>query len=223
VSTLTDSVRDALADALALVHPVECAGCGHPDVTLCAACRVDLIPRVIRRELAPGVTVWSGLTFEGTTARVLRALKGDGRTGLARPLAPALSAAVDAALRSTAVGTATPVRLVPVPTSRASYRRRGFRVPELLAARAGMATARLLAASRATSDQRGLDHGARRRNMAGAMRVRGESRGARLVVIDDVVTTGATLVEAVRALRHAGADVVGCVTVASTPRARDRS
>ena len=89
-------VRGALAEALALVLPVRCAGCDEPDVALCEACAVLLRPTVTRSSL--GVEVWSGATFDGALARVVRALKEDGRTGLARQLAPCLRAAVDAAI-----------------------------------------------------------------------------------------------------------------------------
>lgn len=213
---LAATVRGAFADALALVLPVECAGCDEPDVPLCEACRLSLRPRTTRG--GPDLDVWSGLTFEGVTARVVRALKEDGRTGLARDLAPALRAAVDAAA-SAAVSSTGPVVVVPIPTSRAAFRRRGYRVVELVARRAGLRPVRLLTVARATADQRGLDRDARARNVAHSLRARG-AEGVRVVVIDDVVTTGATLAEAVRALHAGGATVIGAATIAATPRQR---
>jgi len=208
-------VRAALRDALALVLPVACAGCDEPDTTLCEACVELLAPAPRRRYTArdsghEGIAVWSGLRFDGVAARVLRALKEDGRTGLARALAPALAAAVAAAGDPAAV-------IVPVPTSRAAFRRRGYRVVELVAARAGLRVEPLLVHTRRTADQRGLDQDARRRNVAASLRSR-DAAGRRVLVLDDVVTTGATLAEAARALRAAGADVVGAVTIAATPR-----
>jgi len=208
------TVRGALAEALALVLPVVCAGCGEPDVALCEACAEALRPAAERQTLAADdpMPVWSGLRFDGVTARVLRALKEDGRTGLARHLAPALAAAVAASAHPTAV-------LVPVPTSRAAFRRRGYRVVELVAARAGLRVAPLLFQTRRTADQRGLDQDRRRENVAGSLRAR-DAAARRVIVIDDVVTTGATLGEAARALRVAGADVVGAATIAATPLRR---
>lgn len=209
------AVRAACADALALLLPVSCAGCDEPDVGLCERCMLALAPAP-RRQVIPsdggGLTVWSGLAFEGVPARVLRAIKEDGRTGLAHALAPALAAAVARA----GVGG---VVLVPLPTSRAAYRRRGFRVPDLLLRRAGWPPTRLLRHARRTGDQRGLGREARRRNVDGSLAVRpGAAQGLRVLLVDDVVTTGATLAEAARALRSAGAEVVGAVTVAATPR-----
>jgi predicted amidophosphoribosyltransferase len=229
---LTTALREACADALALLLPVWCAGCDEPDVALCERCALALQPDVRRRVVAaPGgaVDVWSGLVFDGVAARVLRAIKEDGRTGLAAALAPPLAAALD---RAGAAG----CLVVPMPTSRAAYRRRGYRVPELLLRRAGRPGRRLLRHARRTADQRGLDRDARRRNVAHSMvatmsampSLRGtipeESEHAasraplRVVVFDDVVTTGASLAEAVRALRAAGIEVVAAVALAATPR-----
>lgn len=202
-------VRRALADALTFVLPVDCAGCGVPDVALCEQCVGQLAPAVEHRTVA-GLDVCSGLPFDGVAARVLRALKEEGRTGLARPLAPALRAAIEAGFESAAV-------VVPVPTSRASFRRRGYHVAELVARRAGLRVERRLRLVRQPADQRGLDEVERRRNVAGSVIARGAA-SRRVVVLDDVVTTGATLAEAARALREAGADVLGAVTIAATPR-----
>jgi predicted amidophosphoribosyltransferase len=94
-------------------------------------------------------------------------------------------------------------------------------VVELVAQRAGLRTARLLVTARATADQRGLDRDARRRNVAHALGAR-DAAGLRVLVIDDVLTTGATLEEAVRALRAGGAEVVGAATIAATPRRAPR-
>ena len=204
------TVRRSLQDALALVFPVACAGCGADDVALCDVCGLALAPRVLTRTI-DGVRVWSGVDFEAAAARVIRGFKEEGRTSLARALAPALSAAVAAAGGQRAT-------LVPIPTSRASFRRRGFHAAELVARRAGLPVARLLRASRESADQRGLDIAGRRRNVAGSLVVcRGTPPGP-LLVLDDVVTTGATIAEAVRALDAAGAVVLGAVTVAATPR-----
>ncbi len=207
--TLASVVAAAFGDALTFWLPVSCAGCDALDVSLCSGCRDALAPRCTRRPLAPGLTVTSALPFDGVVARTIRALKEDGRTGLAGKLAPAL----DAALRS-----ATPAgaQVTSVPGSRAAFRRRGYRPVDLLVARAGWRTQRLLHLQRSTLDQRGLGLHARRRNLEGALRARPVT--GTVVVVDDVVTTGATLVEAARALRAAGADRVIAVTLAATPR-----
>jgi predicted amidophosphoribosyltransferase len=226
IGWLKATIRSALAEALALVMPVECAGCDEPDVALCERCIAQLAPHVTLSRSE----VWSGLRFEGVPARVVRALKEDGRTRLARDLAPALKAAVDAAQAAPSRaeggadetrGATAPMVVVPIPTSRAAYRRRGYGVVELVARHAGLRCARLLVAGRATADQRGLDRAARRRNVAGSLVAR-RAAGVRVLVVDDVVTTGATLEEAFRALREGGAEVVGAATIAATPRSGRR-
>jgi predicted amidophosphoribosyltransferase len=214
IADLSDAFRRACVEALALLLPITCAGCDEPDIALCEQCALALAPEPHRRLVGAGEAafpVWSGLRFEAVPARVVRALKEDGRTALARALAPALRAALASA------GGASGVTLVVMPTSRASFRRRGYRVPDLIARRAGLRVHPLLHQTRRVHDQRRLGRDGRRRNVDGSMRST-DAAGKRVIVVDDVVTTGASLAEAVRALRDAGAEVVGAVTVAATPR-----
>ncbi|WP_460774853.1 ComF family protein [Microbacterium sp. GXF7504] len=202
-------LRVALADALALVLPIACAGCGAPDTGLCDACARALRPAPRTRILPGGVPVVAALRFEGVAASAIRAYKEDGRTALARPFGRALAAAVAAAPDAD--------RYVPMPTSRAAFRRRGYRPVELVMRRAGLEPARMLRPLRATADQRALGRAERAGNVRGSLAAVRTDTG-RILVVDDVVTTGATVLEAVRALRQAGADVVGAVVVAATPR-----
>lgn len=201
----------ALSGALAFVLPVECAGCDAPDVALCPRCRAALRPDPRTRHLG-ALTVVSGLVWDGAAARVIRALKEDGRTGVARHLASAL----EAAARHGGFGDAL---VVPVPTSPAAMRRRGYRVVELLVRRAGWRPHRALRLVRRTADQRALGRDERARNADGSMRAH-DVAGRRILLVDDVVTTGATLREAARAVRSGGGEVAGAVTVAATPRHR---
>ncbi|MCR2801678.1 phosphoribosyltransferase family protein [Microbacterium sp. zg-Y818] len=205
-------MRGALADALSLAFPTWCAGCDLADTALCPPCRAQLAPRP-RRHSAGGLQIWSGLGFEGVPARVLRAFKEDGRTSLALALAPALAAALGAY--------DSPVAVVPVPASRASVRRRGYRPVELIARRCGVHPHRLLQVARATRDQRGLTREARSANVAGSMTLRAVV-DLPVVLVDDVVTTGATLAEAARVLRAGGMRVMGAATVAVTARTYGR-
>lgn len=205
-------ITSALHDALTFWLPLACAGCGDPDVSLCDGCRGDLTPRPSRQERDPGLSVVCGLPFEGVPARVIRAFKGEGRTALARDLAPALAAAL-------AVSAPPGARVTTVPSSRAAFRRRGYRPVEMLVRRAGRRPERLLRLRRAPGDQRGLGDRARRENVRDVFAVRAVVSGP-VVVVDDVVTTGATLAEAVRALRAAGVADVRAVALAHTPRRR---
>ena len=214
---LPESVRDALSGALSLLLPVWCAGCDAPDVVLCGECRRTLAAEAAApgppRTLHGGLRVHAAVEFSGVAARTIRAFKEEGRTALAGPLGAALAVSAAAALTAAS----DDVVFVPVPSSRAAYRRRGHHIAELLARRAGLPVARMLRVVAPTSDQRLLGRADRASNVAGSMRARGAA-GARVIVVDDVVTTGATLVEAARALRAAGAKVRGAATAASTTR-----
>lgn len=206
-----------LADELAaFVLSGNCAGCDAPGTLLCEQCRAALSPRATQVATPDGLEVTAALQFEGVAARCIRRVKEEGETVLARPLGAAVEIAGGDLFH------AHPRALVvPVPTSGAAFRRRGYRVPELLLRRAGRVPVRLLEQARRTLDQRELDLAQRRANVAGSMRVR-HARGAQEVLLfDDVVTTGATLDEAARALSDAGFRVCGALALASTPRRRE--
>ncbi|MEV7631274.1 phosphoribosyltransferase family protein [Microbacterium sp. NPDC089318] len=199
-------------DALALLLAASCPGCDRAGTLLCDGCRVLLRAEPNEVRTPQGLVVHAALRYQGVPARAIRRLKEEGATMLARPLGAALADVLHARAGGALV--------VPVPTSRAAFRRRGFRVPDLLVRRAGATAHRRLVPARRTGDQRELGREARARNVAGSMRaaVAGHER---VVIVDDVVTTGATLDEAARALRAAGFTPVCAVALAATPRLRD--
>ncbi len=119
----TDLLRAVREDALDLVFPAWCAGCDDPGRTLCDDCRAHLRAAPTVQTLPGGIVVHSGLRFDGVAARVLRALKEDGRTPLARPLGGVLGEALRAAAAG-AGGHADEITVVAVPSSRAALRRR---------------------------------------------------------------------------------------------------
>jgi ComF family protein len=205
-------VRDALLDALALLLPVECSGCGSADRSLCSECRAALVPDPTPRLTAGGVPVVTALRYEGPVRRVILALKEQGRTDAATALSVPLADAIGRATSDRAV------ELTPVPTSRAAYRRRGYDPVLLLMRRAGLRPARVLEPARRTSRQKLLSAAERSENLAGAFRARRPLAGRRFLVIDDILTTGATIDEAARAITAAGGEVLGGATVAFTPR-----
>lgn len=189
-----------------------CAGCDAPGELLCDACRVRLAPSPRESTTPGGLPVVAALGYDDIAARCIRRLKGEGETLLARPLGLALRATL---ARVTADGAV----LVPIPTGRAAFRRRGYRVPDLLVRRAGGRPVRLLAPARPTADQRGLSTEERAENVRGSMRMRAGilSTVGPVVLVDDVVTTGATFDEAARVLSTAGVEVRAAVALAATP------
>lgn len=204
------SLRDEL---LAFVLSASCAGCDRMGAVLCDGCRAQLVANPVSVVTPGGLAVTAALPFSGVAARCIRRIKADGETMLARPLGVALGTVLPDRIDGTA--------LAPVPTSRAAFRRRGYRVPDLLLRRSGVVPVRLLTTTGRRADQRGLDARSRAANVHGSMRargVRGIDADRALLVMDDVVTTGATLDEAARALRAAGYTVQGGVALAATPR-----
>lgn len=115
---------------------------------------------------------------------------------------------------------------VPVPTTRVRLRQRGYNQAELLARAFARSTGRqtlaLLERTGSASSQTALQPAARGANVAGAFRARDEGtrslQGAHLLLIDDVLTTGATAVECARTLTAAGAR---CITLVTFARALD--
>ncbi|MFD5276776.1 ComF family protein [Pseudarthrobacter sp. NPDC058362] len=238
-----DHAAGACADLLALAVPVDCVACGAEDHTLCVPCqrRLRLLTRQpFRAESgAPALMDVDGAVllpvvaagvYREELAQSLLSFKRHGQHQLRECLARALAGAVQAAVPHDAGGTA----LVPVPTSTAAYLSRGFSPVHLLLAAAGrqlpgMVVANVLAKSRTAAGwpprplrglsgggQKGLGRGARASRVRGSMRVRRAGvAGLRCIIVDDVLTTGATLSEAARALHAGGAKVSGAVVLAA--------
>ncbi|HWH30222.1 MAG TPA: phosphoribosyltransferase family protein [Mycobacteriales bacterium] len=210
----------ALAEALLdLVLPQRCAGCAEPGRGLCPACRAVLAAPPLGR-VADGPArlppLAAAARYEGAVRAALLAHKEHGRLALSGPLGAALAGA----LSSLALPAGTVV--VPVPSSARVVRARGHdharRLAAVAAAGVRLPTRPLLRQVRPVADSAGLSAADRAANLRGALAARRPLPGVRVVVVDDVVTTGATLREAVRALRAAQAEVAGVAVVAVTPR-----
>jgi len=203
-------IVDALVDAWSILLPVECAGCGAEDRALCSECRERLSPRVTQHRAAQ-LTVLSALSYEDHARRAILAFKEQGRTDVSRVLARALAASMAPLLPAADI-------VVAVPSSRAAFSRRGFDPVRLLLKRAGFGPVRALEQVREAIAQKALDVGGRASNRAGAFAATRRLDGTQVLLVDDVLTTGATVCEAARALAAAGASVVGAATLAFTPR-----
>jgi ComF family protein len=214
-STPAVPLHEALLD---LVLPRRCAGCDVPGTGLCPGCGALLRAPVLGRvhdgppRLPP---LAAAASYGGPVRGVLLAHKERGRLALVRPLSSALAAAV------LALDPPRGTVLVPVPSSPATVRERGHdhgrRLASAAARRTGLRARPVLQQARAVADSAGLSAAERALNLRGALRARRPLDGVPVVVVDDVVTTGATLREAVRALRAAGAQVHGVAVVAVTP------
>ncbi|WP_400993929.1 ComF family protein [Agromyces sp. GXQ0307] len=202
----------ALLDALALLLPVACAGCGEPDRGLCDGCRAALAPRPFRAESGSGTAAWAALEYGGTAARVIRAFKEEGRTDAVRPLGAALRHSLAAAVGEL---DATPREVAVVPSTAAAGRARGYDPVRMLVREAGFAPVDVLRAG-ARADQAALGREARRVNSRGSFAARRPLTGRRFVLVDDILTTGSTLADAERAIREAGGRVEAIAVLART-------
>lgn len=220
----------ALLEGLAeIVAPTRCAGCELPGSLLCERCRAAL-PRIdvaaaCPRCGAPGGARWCGeccdaayafaaircaCVLEPPLSRMVTLFKDAAELRLAGDLG---RLAAEAAGEWAAWADA----LVPVPPAPAAMRRRGFdhtaRIACEAAAVMGLPTLDALAC-RPRRDQRALTRRQRLANAEGSLRPRaGVAVPARLIVLDDVTTTGATLDAAARALLAAGAREVRALAV----------
>ncbi len=244
----------AWRDFLYLVMPAECVACGRDDAALCPACAAalrrqtssphraeesaDAVMSALGHALLPVVAVGD---YRDVLASAILAFKNHGRTELAPPLGRALARGI-ASLTGQLPGIeGRKLLLVPVPSTGAGWRRRGYD-PLALLLRAlkrerrlppGLAVAPLLAIRARPPwrrrHQKGLGRAARRANVHRSMRLRrrgilsaADLNGEGVIVVDDVLTTGSTLSEAARALEEAGAVVHGALVLAAA-RAPDRS
>ncbi|KLI07705.1 phosphoribosyltransferase [Mycolicibacterium conceptionense] len=205
---------------LDLVLPLECGGCGAPSTRWCAACAAELgvgddEPHLVAPRTDPGVPVFALGRHAGIRRRAIVAVKEHGRADLIGPLAAALNGGLQHLLTWGIVG--TPVTVVPAPTRRAAARRRGGDPVTRIAtsASAGLPGVRVVPALRLrpwVRDSVGLSGAARQRNIAGRVRLIRPVAGE-VVLVDDIVTTGATAAESVRMLAQAGAQVSAVLAI----------
>jgi len=241
-------LHTVLVEAIAWCLPAGCLACGATlaaiaPFSVCLPCRATLQRRprascrTCFRELTPGgryrcercrheppafdrlLSLWD---YDEVAQAVVHGLKFGGLRYLGEHIADAIHTCYGREIGDID-------SLVAVPLHPWRYLQRGYNqsidIAKPLARRLGAPLERPLVRTRATPPQRRLDRSTRRDNLLGAFQTRPElvrkrrPLGARVLLIDDVVTTGATLEAASRALKRAGTEEVVALTAARTPRA----
>ncbi|CAM2940596.1 ComF family protein [Skermania piniformis] len=214
---------------LDLILPLDCAGCGAAGSGWCPACAVTLAGGPVRvpARSGPAAPCWALGGYSGPRRQAVLAAKERGRRDLAEPLGRALAAGL-AALREAGEldpPELAPLVLVPAPTRRRAARQRGGDPVARMAAVAARHTRRAapavaLRAGWTTRDSVGLSAAQREANLAGRVIRRPVPipPAANVVLVDDVLTTGATAAESIRVLRRSGTPVTAVLAICAASR-----
>lgn len=200
-----------LDDLAQIIFPTRCYGCNRLGISICTDCRREWIPHYYKTHI-DSMNVHSALLYTPTASKIIIAAKENSIKGADQLLTSAIIHVLQKAKLDSHY-----YQLVPIPSSKTSQRRRGrsFIVDlcKEISTRTGLSVNDSLTLSRKVSDQSGLSRIERLSNMKDAFALKADAivRGD-LILIDDVVTTGATLREAARALNSQGFHAIGSVS-----------
>ena len=198
-------------DLAQLIFPTRCYGCNRLGISICTDCRREWIPHYYKTHI-DSMNVHSALLYTPTASKIIMAAKENSLKGADQLLTSAIIHVLQKAKLNSHY-----YQLVPIPSSKTSQRRRGrsFIVDlcKEISSQTGFSMNDCLDLSRRVLDQSGLSRIERLSNMKGAFVLKSDAivRGD-LILIDDVVTTGATLREAARALNSQGFHAIGSVS-----------
>lgn len=209
-----------MSQILDLFLPTPCVLCSKPGNPFCFKCRSGFELECTQLTKL-GISGFSFCSYEGDSALIVNAIKEMGQTSLIGPIASLMA-------RSWPEAVSSPI-LVPIPSSPANYRRRGYQHTHKLASALekrlpGSRVVPILRSSRDRADQSAMNPQERIANLDEAFNadLRGfQSTTAPMVLIDDVITTGASIAAGVRALEEAGlSQITFCVFAETKPKSR---
>ena len=205
-----------------IIFPSRCIGCTRLGISICSECRKQWHPHIYQREInwnGENFPVLSAIQYSPIASRVLLSAKESQIRAADQLIVNGVVHSLNTFVKR--YGSAT---LVPVPSRKSANRKRGRNflqeITSQVAAEVGLSSHSLLTHSRKVRDQSRLNIADRSENLSRAFSIAREltaqlsagNTGPAIIVIDDLITTGATLSEAIRALRTAGFTVLGAVT-----------
>ena len=204
-----------------LIFPSRCIGCSQLGISICSLCRKSWHPHIYHRDLSilsQTYPVVSAVKYSPIASKVLLSAKESGQSAADQLLISAISHALTFFTKKYGVGD-----LVGIPSRKSATRKRGrnfmVEITKSVAIAESIKVLDILQHTRSVRDQSQLDSEQRSRNIAGALtasknssKLDSHGNTGPLIIVDDLITTGATLAEAIRALRTAGYAVIGAVT-----------
>ena len=217
--------KSAIKNLTELIFPSRCIGCFQLGISICSVCRSSWHPHIYLRELTVLGSIYpvvSAVQYSPIASRVLLSAKESNIAAADILLTDAISHSLRYFAKRFGGDT-----LISIPSRRSASRKRGRNflceiteeVAKISSMKIEVSKIQLLTHSRSVKDQSALNSRQRFANLSGALGVpnkaisnKGAGNIGSLIIVDDLITTGATLAEAIRALRTAGFEVKGAVT-----------
>lgn len=201
-----------------LLFPDRCIPCGALGISICSECRrkwnLHRYSTIVGKTDSDQIQVTSSVIYSSIAQKILLSAKESHIKRADQLVTDAIRHSTINFLRNDWIGL-----LVPIPSRPKAVRERGrqfiYEITEPISTELNIPLAPILHHTRSVRDQSGLHHAERWNNLKGAFVVDAKQiSGQKALLVDDLVTTGATLYEAAQALRYAGIEVIGAVTAA---------